>query len=183
MNYLFEYDKRRSRCWRSLRLLNGCADAKAVLDSGAFLSAMSIRTYCRLTGTGREYVINFLKDNGTPTSVASYDIGSAEAYDCYVRNCIIAGQEYGKVNFELTLGNSDCVLLGMDFMQSFNSIEYVNPNIVGDSLITKDIKLSEFNRDMYEKYFTVWRKGSAEIELNLLSKNAKIPSDNSLSVF
>ncbi len=68
-------------------------------------------------------------------------------------------------------------------MQSFNSIEYVNPNIVGDSLITKDIKLSEFNRDMYEKYFTVWRKGSAEIELNLLSKNAKIPSDNSLSVF
>ena len=59
----------------------------------------------------------------------------------------------------------------------------MNPNIVGDSLITKDIKLSEFNRDMYEKYFTVWRKGSAEIELNLLSKNAKIPSDNSLSVF
>ena len=98
-------------------------------------------------------------------------------------SCIIAGQEFGKFNFVLTLGNSDCVLLGMDFMQSFNSIEYVNPNIVGDSLITKDIKLSEFNRDMYEKYFTVWRKGSAEIELNLLSKNAKIPSDNSLSVF
>ena len=55
-------------------------------------------------------------------------------------------QEFGKFNFVLTLGNSDCVLLGMDFMQSFNSIEYVNPNIVGDSLITKDIKLSEFNR-------------------------------------
>lgn len=83
----------------------------------------------------------------------------------------------------LTLGNSDSILLGMEFMQSFNSIEYVNPNAVGGSLITKDIKLSEFNKDMYEKYFTVWRKDSAKIELNLLSKNAKIPLDNSLSVF
>lgn len=80
MEYLFEYDKRRSRCGCSLDLLNGRIGAKAVLDSGAFLSAMSIQTYCDLTGTSREYVINFLKDNSSPTSVASYDIGSAEAY-------------------------------------------------------------------------------------------------------
>lgn len=170
MDYLFKYDKRESRCGCSFDLLNARTGAKAILDSGTFLSAMSIRTYCRITGADMGFIKSFLKENATPTSVASYDINSAEAFFCYIRNCIIAGQEFGKFNFVLTLGNSDSVLLGMDFMQSFSNIEYVNPNTIGDNLITKDIKLSGFNQDMYEEYFKIWRKGLKEIELNLFSK-------------
>lgn len=144
---------------------------------------MSIQTYCDLTGADAEFVLDFLRKNGTPTSVTSYDIGSTEAFYCYIRNCVVAGNEFGKFNFVLTLGNSDSILLGMDFMQSFDNMEYVNSRVIESGLTIKDIRLSEFNRDMYEKYFTVWRKGSDEIELNLLSKNIKIPPDNSLSVF
>lgn len=169
------------------KLLNGHSDAKAVLDSGAFLSAMSLRTYCRITGADMRFIKSFLEKNGTSTSVASYDIDSTKAYYCYIRNCIIAGQEFGRFNFVLTLGNSDSVLLGMDFMQSFDNVEYANSRVIENGLIIKDIRLSKFNRDMYEKYFTVWRKGSDAIELNLLSKNIKISLgdglSNSLSVF
>lgn len=83
-DYLFKYDKHGSRCKCILKLLNGHSDAKAILDSGAFLSAMSVQTFCDLTGADKEFVLNFLKDNGTPTSVASYDIDSTEAYYCYI---------------------------------------------------------------------------------------------------
>lgn len=63
----------------------------------------------------------------------------------------------------------------------------MNPNTFANGLIAKDIKLSEFNRNMYEEYFVVWRKGSDAVELNSLSKNAKVSLDggfgNPLLVF
>lgn len=186
MDYLFEYDSHGSRCKCSLELLNG-RDAKAVLDSGASLSAMSVQTYCRLTGADKKFVLNFLNEKGTPTSVSSYDSNPAQACYCYVRNCVIADREFGKFHFVLTLGNSDDILLGMNFIQSFDTIEYVNPRITNNGLVVKDIGLSGFNRDTYEKYFAVWRRGSDEIELNLLSRHVKTSKDgglnNPLSIF